>query len=141
MLLKSVFLVTVCAAAITAHPIDNPDVSTTASFVSASDLWYLYRVYEKCATTDLYACIKMKLAMALQRLSRNFPRLELFDGVAFVRDQENYSVRSRSVSVRDSSVASVLMNGLRQFLDTHVLQVCFWNKIFIVSTQQGFSIY
>lgn len=126
MLLKSALFVTLCAAITTAHPID---VLTTPSLVSASDMWYLYRVYEKCASEDLYPCIKMKLAVALQRLARNFPKLQLFEGVAFVRDPQNYSVRSRSVNVRDSSVASVLINGLRQFLDTHVLQVCFWNII------------
>lgn len=126
LLLKSAVLVTLCAAITAAKPLD---VSSTSSLISASDLWYLYRVFGKCATEELYPCIKMKLAVALQRLARNFPKLELFEGVAFVRDSENYSVRSRSINVKDSSVTSVLINGLRQFLDTHVLQVCFKNII------------
>lgn len=107
---------------------------SSASFVS--DLRFLHKMYQECASTDLSTCLKLKLVTAMDRAARAYPAVTLFDGITFVRDVEQPATGTpsseaeieaslpRSLTDREDALNTLIVDKIADFFSTHTLQVC-----------------
>lgn len=99
------------------------------------DLKFVFRVYQECAAKELASCLKMKLITALDRASRTFNEIPLFDGVTFVRDSNAVATEEvkneaeleaslpRALEDRQDALDGLITNKVSNFLESHTLQV------------------
>lgn len=99
------------------------------------DLKFVFRVYQECAAKELATCLKMKLITALDRASRTFNEIPLFDGVTFVRDTNAVASEEikneaeleaslpRALEDRQDTLDGLISNKVSNFLESHTLQV------------------
>lgn len=116
-----------------AIPQDTARSSDDTSFFG--DLKFLHKMYTDCAQSDLSTCLKFKLLTAMDRASRAFPVIELFDGVSFVQEEqaaqpanpqsenEIEATLPRALTDRENALNSLLMDRIFSFFQTHTLQV------------------
>lgn len=106
----------------------------------ASDLRFLYKIYQECSVSDLSTCLKLKLVTAMDRASRSFPVVQILDGVTFVKEtsaveqqQQPAAVKSeaeieaslpRALNDREDALNSLILDKIFDFFQTHTLQVC-----------------
>lgn len=118
----------------------DPEESLPISYSGFfNNMWYLYSLYGQCTYQDIVSCLKQKLATTINRLVKNKVRVPLLDGVHFVksaeRDSEIKNTREdnlqRALEASDLSLASLLTNGIYDFLKTHVLEVSCQDLFFL----------
>lgn len=125
---------------------ENSLHETSRSSESSSifgDFKYVYKVYQECAAKDLTSCLKMKLITALDRASRSYNEIPLFEGVRFMREanappQEELKSEAeleanlpRSLEDRQDALDSLISNKVSNFLESHTLQVFLKIKTFL----------
>lgn len=108
--------------------------SSESSSVSG-DLKFVYKVYQECAAKELATCLKMKLITAIDRASRTYNEIPLFEGVKFVRESNaivDNEVKSeaelettlpRALEDRQDALDGLISNKVSNFLESHTLQV------------------
>lgn len=99
------------------------------------DLKFVFRVYQECAAKELTTCLKMKLITALDRASRSFNEIPLFEGVRFVRETNAPAAEEikseieleaslpRALEDRQDALDGLISNKVSNFLESHTLQV------------------
>lgn len=96
------------------------DVNATVPF--ASDV---LNFLNACTSTDLYACLKIKFVVALERIARNLPKVQLAPDIAFVKDPDAPQTLRRSMHIADAGFWSLVGHNFKEFLNAHLLQVRF----------------
>lgn len=111
---------------------------SSASFVS--DLRFLHKMYQECASSDLSTCLKLKLVTAMDRAARAYPAVTLFDGITFVRDVEQPATGTpsseaeieaslpRTLNDREDALNTLIVDKITDFFSTHTLQVCSFTR-------------
>lgn len=101
------------------------------------DLKYVYKVYQECSASDLTSCLKLKLVSAMDRVSRSFTEIPVFEGVKFVKDpkaveatpQESKTEAEieanlpRSLEDREDALNNMISEKVSNFIGSHTLQV------------------
>lgn len=101
-----------------------------------TDLRFVYRTYQECASTDMSACLKLKLITALDRAARNVADISLYDGVTFVKnptaevaasvpatENELKATLPRTMEDRDNMLNELILEKVFNFFKSHTLQV------------------
>ncbi|GLV32670.1 Osiris 8 [Carabus blaptoides fortunei] len=81
----------------------------------ASDLRFLYKIYQECSVTDLSTCLKLKLVTAMDRASRSFPVVQ--------SEAEIEASLPRALNDREDALNSLILDKIFDFFQTHTLQV------------------
>lgn len=108
------------------------------------DFKFVFKVYQECATKDLTSCLKMKLITAMDRISRSYNEIPLFEGIRFVKEKnvqikdeikseaELEATLPRSLEDRQDALDDIISNKVSNFFESHTLQVSvqmfnYWN--------------
>lgn len=91
-----------------------------------SDVLRIFTLNQKCLSRGFFECIQLKFLRAIDRIVKTTDVLEVTSGVYFVKNPD-IMVHNRSDlrALQDAriGVRSFLMEKLREFLQTHLLQV------------------
>lgn len=103
------------------------------------DFKFVYKVYQECAAKDLTSCLKMKLITALDRASRSYNEIPIFEGVRFIKEKDqpiSNTIESeaeleaslpRALEERQDALDDMISNQVSNFFESHTLQVSFFS--------------
>lgn len=106
---------------------DKPDKISKNYFSSVlSDLFGMFSLNQKCVSKGIFECLRLKFLSAINRAVRTTDVLEVTHGVYFVKNPdvtERNTSDSRALLDTRISIGQFLVEKLREFLKTHLLQV------------------
>lgn len=91
-----------------------------------SDVLRLFSLNQKCLSRGLYECLQFKMLKGIDRVMRTTDILEVTRGVYFIRNSNTTTYNrsdARALLDRNINIKSFLIEKLREFLKTHLLQV------------------
>lgn len=117
--------------------VPKSSASTTGESSIWSDFDFIYKTYQKCSTSDLSVCLKLKLVKVLDNAARSMKNVELMQGIKFVRldkdetnsltvlpsEEELLNSLPRSTEGKESALSSLLWDRVSSFFQSHTLQV------------------
>lgn len=92
------------------------------------DFKIAYETYKDCSGSDLANCLKLKLAKALNRISKA-DEVTLLGGVTMIRDKSVPNDAEQNVEealprgLEDGALDNLLLDKIVGFLKTHTIQV------------------
>lgn len=108
---------------------------------SMGDIKYFYDTYKECSATHLTTCLKEKVLLIMDRVSRSALDIKLIDGVTFVPDEnaklDESSIKTkedleeilpRALDEKDRALNNMIFDKIVSFFKRHTLQVT--NSIF-----------
>lgn len=108
---------------------NNIDQGRSSDESILGDLKVAYETYKDCSESDLSHCLKVKLAKALNRISKT-DEVTLLSGVTMVRDP-SVDVKDAEQNVEealprgleDGALDNIILDKIVGFLQTHTIQV------------------
>lgn len=92
-----------------------------------SDALHILALNQKCLSRGLFECLRFKFLVAIDRAVQSTDILEVTHGVHFIKNPDVVAAynRSEARAFLDSNinVRSFLIEKLKEFLSTHLLQV------------------
>lgn len=109
---------------------------------SIGDIKYFYDTYKECSTSHLTTCLKEKVLLIMDRVSRSTMDIKLIDGVTFVPDEkttlEESSIKTkedleqmlpRALDEKDRALNNMIFDKIVSFFKSHTLQVSVYFKV------------
>lgn len=106
------------------------------------DIKYFYDTYKECSSTHLTTCLKEKVLLIMDRISRSSSEIKIIDGVTFVPDQsskmsessiktkeELEKVLPRALNEKERALNNMIFDKIFSFFKHHTLQVSVTYKI------------
>lgn len=103
---------------------------------SMGDIKYFYDTYKECSAAHLTTCLKEKVLLIMDRVSRSSLDIKLIDGVTFVPDEnskiEVSSIKTkedleqilpRALAEKDRALNNMIFDKIASFFKSHTLQV------------------
>lgn len=101
------------------------------------DIKYLYKTYQDCSDSDLSTCLKLKLFTIIDRVARSNSDFKVYDGVTFVKDEEEQVDEStppkseseieaslpRSLDDKEQTLNTLIMDKIMSYFGSHTLKV------------------
>lgn len=96
------------------------------------DLKFAYETYKDCSATDISSCLKLKLARALNRLTKS-EELSLLSGVTLVKEKDakidNEVEEAIPRGLDESSLDNLILDKIVGFFQSHSVQVNIFSMI------------
>jgi Protein of unknown function (DUF1676) len=142
--MKFVFSVTfLCvisvAVAHSAHfsKVDEEEIKPRKASSYIGDVKFLYKTYQDCASSDLSTCLKLKLYSVIDRVARSSADFKVYEGVSFVKDEEEQiddvappktedeieASLPRSLEDKEQSLNTLIMDKIMSYFGSHTLKV------------------
>ncbi|CAK1541121.1 unnamed protein product [Leptosia nina] len=122
-------LVLTLAAAVSARTAstnqNSVDEGRSADDTVLGDLKIAYETYRDCSGSDIASCLKLKLAKALNRISKS-DEVTLLGGVTITKDKnavEKMDEEAIPRNLDESSLDNLILDKIAGFLQTHTVQV------------------
>lgn len=103
---------------------------------SIGDIKFFYDTYKECSSSHLTTCLKEKVLLIMNRVSRSTMGIKLIDGVTFVPDEqeplEESSIKTkedleqvlpRALEEKDRALDNMIFDKIASFFKSHTLQV------------------
>lgn len=96
------------------------------------DLKFAYETYKDCSATDISSCLKLKLARALNRITKS-EELSLLSGVTLVKEKDakidNEVEEAIPRGLDESSLDNLILDKIVGFFQSHSVQVNIFSLI------------
>lgn len=127
MAFKLLLFVVIALTPTFAYSSNNEITKSNRSYIPIlNSVLRIFSLNQRCLSRGFFECLRLKLFRAIDRAVKTTDVLEVTSGVHFVRNPDvvvHNGTHPRALLDGTTSVGSFLMEKLREFLQTHLLQV------------------